>query len=114
MYFKICSVVLVQYLKVLFLILFSENIALNKLATQIGTFGAQGPQFANDGNLSRSLWTEVCSLPHSDGDDVSPAEKGADYSWWTVDLASSQDPSQRFGIKSVTVYTCLCQGTYFI
>ena len=95
------------------MILFSENIALNKRATQIGTSGGQGPEFANDGNLTQSPWYQVCSRPSSDGDDVSPTEKGVQYTWWTVDLAS-QDPSQRFGIKSVTIYNGLVYGTYSI
>ena len=80
---------------------------------KIGTGEGQGPQFAVDGNLAQSPWDQVCSWPSSIGDGVSPAEEGVPYTWWTVDLAS-QDPSQRFAIKSVTIYADPYNSTYSI
>ena len=90
--------------------MFTENIALNKQATQIGTGQGQGPQFAVDGNLTQSP-AEVCSWSDSLGSGATPAERDQP-AWWSVDLAS-QNPSDRFIIENVTIYfnydCCACK-----
>ena len=92
------------------MILFSENIALNKRATQIGTCRGQGPEHANDGNLTQK-YEEACSMPNGHCYGVSPADRGQP-AWWSVYLASN-DPKQRFTIKSVIIYSP-DYGTYAI
>ena len=89
----------------MFLFLFSENIALNKQATQSGAYFGQAPQLANDGDVAQRLG--VCSTSFSA---LSFGEFGQS-AWWSVDLAS-QDPSQRFVVINITIYYCRCRGMF--
>ena len=93
--------------------LFPENIALNKLASHVGTHKWYGPHLANDGNLAQGPHG-VCSWTDSRESDADPAEKGQP-AWWSVDMASD-DPSQRFVVTSVTLYFCIpaCHCMYLI
>ena len=81
---------------------FSDNIALGKPATQLGTYRDFDAGRAVDGNTRQYLQVLSCAHPHS-RDETLPADVRGSPAWWSVDL-SAGDPSQTYIITSVTIY----------
>ena len=81
---------------------FSDNIALGKPATQLGTFKDNVAGRAVDGNTRQNLSDGSCAHPYS-FDHTLPAAVSRNPAWWSVDL-SAGDPSTTYVITNVTIY----------
>ena len=80
----------------------SDNIALGKPATQLGTYRDNVAGRAVDGNTSQNLNDGSCAHPHSSNETL-PADVRESPAWWSVDL-SDGDPSKTYVIRNVTIY----------
>ena len=83
-------------------VLISDNIALGKPATQLGTWQNHVAGRAVDGNRGQYLINGSCAHPHS-YDQALPAAVRGTPAWWSVDL-SAGDPNTTYIITNVTIY----------
>ena len=80
----------------------SENIALGKPATQLGTYRDYDAGQAVDGDMRQYLLEGSCAHPHSE-DLMLPDDVRLIPAWWQVDL-SDGDPTRTYVIRNVTIY----------
>ena len=80
----------------------SENIALGKPATQLGTYRDYDAGLAVDGDMRQYRLEGSCAHPHSE-DMMLPDDVRLIPAWWQVDL-SDGDPTRTYVIRNVTIY----------